>query len=37
MLVNASQRANTKLHAVARQLVDAVKDRNTDLAGTGGR
>ena len=28
MLVSASQRANTKLHAVAQQLVESVKDQN---------
>src|SRR4051794_35234739 len=30
MLVQASQRANTKLHDVARRLVDSVKSRNED-------
>jgi GAF domain-containing protein len=34
MLVKASQRANTRLHAVARQIVDSVKGRNTDPAAT---
>ena len=32
MLVNASQQANTKLHAVARRLVDSVKGDNGDRA-----
>lgn len=36
LLVNVSQRANTKLHAVARQLVDSVKGRNADWT-AGGR
>jgi len=35
MLVNASQQANTKLHAVARQLVDSVKGDNAGRAGAG--
>jgi GAF domain-containing protein len=30
VLIAASQRTNTKLHTVARQLVDAVTSRNTD-------
>jgi GAF domain-containing protein len=35
MLVNASQQANLKLHAVARQLVDSVKGDNAGRAGAG--
>jgi GAF domain-containing protein len=32
ILIAASQRTNTKLHTVARRLVDAVASRNTDRA-----
>jgi GAF domain-containing protein len=37
MLVDASQRADRRLHDVARRLVESVQSRNRDRAGAGGQ